>query len=224
MALNLGIKGKIALGAGSLGVIGGGGGILANHILSGDTIRDHLKKTGFTVLEDSATEWTSILTDYIKAVQTNTSLKFEGFNGAVGQEAKLKQFCKELLDNKHKTQETNNNFKKVAWCIKEQTVSDYLGIEGHRVFNVTTTGTNDDNGKWDQKAKDYSKLTDSDGNKKITSLSLSKSNLDTVSDEDRNKVKEACKGLNGKKHFEEEFVHSKNLVINWCSEPKSLKK
>ncbi|OAL10445.1 hypothetical protein A6V39_00075 [Candidatus Mycoplasma haematobovis] len=208
-------KTKLALGAGSLGVIGGGGAV-ASHLLSGETIKDHLQKKGFTFLKDDASEWTTILASYTTAISTKPDLKFGEFTGGDNKVKELREQCQALLNQKHKTPETSKNYKKTVWCVKEQTVSDYLKFEGYEAFNTVEGNSTNDN-DWNEKIKEYSKHPAPPNKKVISGLTLSGNNLTNPTPDDRKKIKESCKTLNAKKHYETDFESSKELVILWCS-------
>lgn len=213
----MGIALKSLISAGTVGSISVGAG-LTGYLLSGESIQDHLTKKGFTILKEKDSEWTTILASYKTAVENSSELKFGEFKGETENVAEFKKHCQELLSRKHQSPESSKDYKKAFWCVKEQTVSDYLKFERREALN-TAYGEGTNNDKWDEKIKLYSGDPKIDKDKEIKDLALSGESKTKPTSGDRTNIKESCATLNKKKHYEKEFEKSKELAVLWCSDP-----
>lgn len=211
----------IRLGVG-LGAVGGvtGGAYLLNKQLSNDTIGKKLEANGYKLLKgDEKDNWPEILKHYQERIEGNKKdLQFEGFDGKTPPDntiEALKNKCKSILKEKLGNEENYKKAKK--WCTMPKSLIEILKEQGYRALSSDNT-KDEEIEEWDKKLVDYDKQDKDNPEKRFNDLNLKgeKTTLEK-NKETRNKLKDKCKPLETKKHYEKDFEKELDKSILWCS-------
>lgn len=221
MLLNLPIHAKAAISIGVFCLVGGTVAVTYN-IFTTSTLEEVIKSRDFVFLTiNDSDDWKAILEDYTKEIKTKEKLKINNFEG--GGEEQISEFekqCKSLLNIKYRVALSNGIAGQILWCVKQQTVEDYLTKNKYTVLKTDSTESQNDNTKWDAKIKEYLKLPKGDKKNKFPELTLENSKENDINSEERTKFIDACKKVNKIKHFKEDFIKSYHLAAEWCAEKK----
>ncbi|CBY92975.1 hypothetical protein HF1_09670 [Mycoplasma haemofelis str. Langford 1] len=190
----------LATGAGATGLGTYG---LYSH-LSGsqkENVGTRLVSESFELLNDSHKEqWKTSLEKYNEK---------KGANDSNIDETKLKAICKSLI-SKDKTSEVDYKKAKL-YCVVPQGVSERLSKLGFKVLNTSDTTHQNE---WTKLATSY--ITNGKGDKQIESLTLTTPSGSP--DNNWSTLKENCKTILGKSHWEESFDSYFEKSKMWCTE------
>ncbi|OAL10455.1 hypothetical protein A6V39_00125 [Candidatus Mycoplasma haematobovis] len=209
------IRGLVGLGA--LGGVAGGG-YLLHRQLSADNIGKKLEANGYKLLsetEDSV--WTKILEHYKGRIEAGKKdLQFDDFDGKTPPSNTtdvLKSKCKKVLAEVTGNEE---NYKKAErWCTLPKPLTEILEKKGYRILK-SDAAKDDDPSEWDKKLEAYDKSDET--SKKFSDLDLKAPSKNLEKDaKTRNKLKEKCKALKDKKHYEKDFETELDKSILWCA-------
>ncbi|OAL10470.1 hypothetical protein A6V39_00200 [Candidatus Mycoplasma haematobovis] len=221
MLSNLAPKAKAAVFVG-IGSLIAGSGTLIYDIFTTKTIKEFIETKHFTILtsnsEDSDT-WKAIIQDYTEQIKTQKKLKINNFEG--GDENKIQELqkaCESILSVKYRVAVSNGIVNQVLWCVKQQKVEDYLIKNKFNVLKTTDTENTGDDPKWDEKIKEYLRVSENNKEKQLSEVTLEKSKSGTIDTAEKKSFINACKKLNETKHFKEDFVKSYQLATSWCAE------
>ncbi|OAL10468.1 hypothetical protein A6V39_00190 [Candidatus Mycoplasma haematobovis] len=222
MFLNLTSKAKFAVVTGVVSLVGGSA-TLIHDIITTESVEAIIKLRNFELIDDDA-KWAEVLEDYTREIKTQTDLKIPDFEGGTGKVEEFKKHCKQILSIKYRIADSLDLVDLALWCVKQQTVSDYLIKNKYTLLKTDHRVYDKDNPMWDKKIKEYLQLPKENTEDKISELKITNSSLERVDESDRTAFIEECKKLSKIKHFDKNFEQSYTLSALWCAEaPKENK-
>ncbi|OAL10603.1 hypothetical protein A6V39_00865 [Candidatus Mycoplasma haematobovis] len=206
----------------ALGVLGGASGlgyVAIQQFTTTNDIASKLAKENYQLLNNSSSDWTQILASYKEVIKTKTELKFGDFDGTTpttDTEKELQRLCNEAtkLDLSKDTNNTTYN-KAKKWCTKPKPLTSVLKDKGYRMLKTDAQGDHESD-LWDTKLESYNTST-ANASKKFSGLDLLTQNVLKKDEATRNKLRERCRNLENKKHYEKEFEDKLDQAILWCS-------
>ncbi|AEW45655.2 hypothetical protein MHC_03985 [Mycoplasma haemocanis str. Illinois] len=163
-----------------------------------ETVGTRLISENYELLNNSHTDqWKTSFSKYNEKKESNT---------ANIDEAQLKSICKNLI-SKDKTSDLDYKKAKL-YCVVPQGVSERLSKLGFKVLNTKDTTHQD---KWTKLATSY--VTNGKGDKQIESLNLTDSTSNNWST-----LRDNCKTIIEKSHWEESFDSYLKKSKMWCTE------
>ncbi|OAL10450.1 hypothetical protein A6V39_00100 [Candidatus Mycoplasma haematobovis] len=213
---------KVVVAGASLSAIGWGG-YAISHLLSGNTLGEVLKDKGYELLsfdiskKDDKSTWDPI----VKAYSSSATI-FEGTKITITPSTSsapsqdnvdaLKRACEKVTSSKN--YKDSDLLIAEQFCVTPKSIRELIG-KNRVTLKVEKDQTGEDS-EWDIKVQKY--LTSGES-KKISGISITSSE---PSDEKgkRDRLKEACSTLGGKKTYDTDFHTSLPKFIDWCSVPK----
>ncbi|OAL10433.1 hypothetical protein A6V39_00015 [Candidatus Mycoplasma haematobovis] len=201
---------KSLIGLSAVGGVAGGCYAISQQ-LSTKSINDKLKDNGYKILTDSSGDWGKILAQYKLVATGNSALKFAGVT--IESEANLQEQCKKVLKESSSNSDSYNRGAK--WCTVPRDMKDMLKSKGYRFLSTVNNTDNIDQSEWNARLNAHN---DDTKNEKFTISPTSGNKLTHVKG-DRDKMRDACRPLEAKKHYEQNFEADLKKAMLWCSEP-----
>lgn len=190
-----------------------GGSYLIHQQLSTESITDKLKSDGYQILSNDSGDWTEILKHYKLVAQSNDTLKFD--NVTIESKENLQEQCKKAL--KADPSNTYAYRRSAKWCTVPRTLKEILASNGDTPLSTDNNKDNIDQSEWNAKIIAHNKESENQ-DKKFTIDGATGNKLSTQKKEDRDKMRDSCRALENKKHYEQTFESDLEKSILWCVE------
>lgn len=203
----------------TIGTLGGLGGIayIAQQQLAKNDISKKLTSENYELLGvNENNTWVKILDSYREVIKVHQALKFDGFNDNEANAIdELKKLCNEATKTEPSKDKDGLLYAKAKkWCTKPRKLTDILKQEkGRDLLSINKSEDLDEN-KWNKMLESYN---ESNSNNKFANLDLLTNSKLEKNKTTRDKLRDACRTLTIREHYEKDFEKELEQAVLWCS-------